>query len=68
MLDKWKRSVYKTFGAILTDLSKAFDYLDHELQLQIAKLNTYRFSLPAFRLIQDYLSHGLMIHMVNGLL
>ena len=31
MLEKWKRSVDsgKAFGALLTDLSKAFDCLDH---------------------------------------
>ena len=45
----------KAFGALLTDLSKAFDCLDHELL--IAKLNAYGFSLPALRLIHDYLSH-----------
>ena len=55
MLEKWKRSLDggKAFGALLTDLSKAFDYLDHELL--IAKLNAYGFSLPALRLINDYL-------------
>ena len=55
MLEKWKRSVngVKAFGALLTDLSKAFDCLDHELLL--AKLNAYDFSLPALRLINDYL-------------
>ena len=53
MLKKWKRSV--DFGALLTDLSKAFDYLEHELL--VAKLNAYGFSLPALRLIHDYRSH-----------
>ena len=45
----------KVFGALLTDLSKTFDCLDHELL--IAKLNSYGFSLTALRLIHDYLSH-----------
>ena len=57
LLEKWKNSVDKgkSFGALLTDLSKAFDCLDHELL--IAKLNAYGFSLPAIRLINDYLSN-----------
>ena len=39
MLEKWNRSVdnSKIFGALLTELSKAFDCLDHEFL--IAKLN-----------------------------
>ena len=54
MLEKGKRSVDggKNFGVLLTDLSKTFDCLDHELL--IAKLNAYGFSLPALRLINDY--------------
>ena len=57
MMEKWKRSVDggKVFDVLLTDLSKAFDCLDHELL--IAKLNAYGFSLPALRLINDYLSN-----------
>ena len=41
------------FGALLTDLSKAFHCLDHELL--IAKLNPYSFRLPALKLFHDYL-------------
>ena len=57
MLETWKRSVDKgkVFGALLTDLSKAFDCIDHELLT--AKLNAYGVSLTALRLVNDYLSN-----------
>ena len=66
MLEKWKRSVDsgKAFGALLTDLYKAFDCLDHGLL--IAKVNASRFSLPALRLIHDYLSHRKQSARVNN--
>ena len=56
-MEKWKSSVDKgkTFGALLTDLSKAFDCLDHGLLN--AKLSAYGFDLPALRLIHDYLTN-----------
>ena len=56
MLENWKNEVDKgkVFGALLTDLSKAFDCLSHELI--IAKLNAYGFSLSALKLVHNYLS------------
>ena len=57
MLVKWKTVVddKKGFGAVITDLPKAFDCLSHDLLL--ANLNAYGFSLPALRLMQSYLSN-----------
>ena len=57
MIEKWKRSVdnSKMFGALLTNSSKAFDCLDHELF--IAKLSAYGFSLTALKLVHNYLSN-----------
>ena len=57
LLEKWKRSIdrSKVFGAVLTDLSKAFDCLNHDFLM--AKLKANGFSLPRLRLIHDYLSN-----------
>ena len=57
MLEKWKKAVdtKKVFGALLTNLSKAFDCLPHDLI--IAKLNACGFSFPALNLIQNYLAN-----------
>ena len=55
MIDKWKKTVdnNKAFSALLTDLSKAFDCICHDLP--VAKLHAYGLSLPPLKLIQDYL-------------
>ena len=55
MIDKWKKTVdsNEVFGAILTDLSKAFRCICHDLL--VAKLHAYGLSLPALKMIQDYL-------------
>ena len=53
LLEKWKAAL-EVFGTLLTDLSKVFDCLNHELL--ISKLNAYGFTLPALKLVLDYLS------------
>ena len=71
MLEKWKSTIDngKIFGALLTELSKAFDWISHELI--IAKFNAYRFTLPALNLIKNYLKSRrsepkLTIHLTLG--
>ena len=51
-------------GALLTDLSKAFDCLNHGLL--IAKLNAYGFSTSALRLIHSYLNERKQRVKING--
>ena len=57
MLEKGKNVVDKgkCSEALLTDLSKTFNCVSHELL--IAKLHAYGFDLPANKLIQSYLSN-----------
>ena len=53
MLEKWKNPIGngKCFGALLTDLSKAFVCLFHKLS--IAKLHAHGFDLLALKIIQS---------------
>ena len=53
MIEKWKKSVDNggVFGALLTDLSKTFDCISHDLT--IAKLEPYGFHVDALKLIHD---------------
>ena len=55
MLEAWKKVLddKESAGAILTDLSKAFDCLNHDLL--IAKLDAYGFSHEALKFIRSYL-------------
>ena len=57
MLENWKKALdcNKKVGAVLTDLSKAFDCLNHDLL--IAKFEAYAVNIEALTFIQDYLSN-----------
>ena len=56
MLEKWRKALdnNKLAGALLTDLSKAFDCLNHNLM--IAKLHAYGFDFNSLAYIYSYLS------------
>ena len=56
MIEKWRKSLDNgdIFCAVLTDLSKAFDCLPHDLI--IAKLKAYGFDEPSLKLMHSYLS------------
>ena len=56
MVEKWRKILDEggETGAVLTDLSKAFDCIDHNLL--IAKLNTYGFEKRSLEFIHSYLT------------
>ena len=55
LIDKWRRNLDNNYfiGSILMDLSKAFDYIPHDLV--IAKLPTYGFEKTMLGSIHLYL-------------
>ena len=57
ILDIWKEATdnNRAFGALLTDLSKAFDCLSHDLL--IAKLHAYSLDLASLKILKDYLTN-----------
>ncbi len=66
MLEVWKKAVDRKgkAGAILTDLSKAFDCLNHNLL--IAKLEAYGFDKNALLFVKDYLQNRKQRTKING--
>ena len=66
MIEKWKISLDKkgAAGALLTDLSKAFDCLNHGLL--IAKLVAYGVGYPSLHLVNSYLSNRIQRVKVNS--
>ena len=56
LIEKWKKELdHKDYaGAILMDLSKAYDTNNHELLIE--KLYAYGFSKDALKLINSYMS------------
>ena len=56
MLKKWSKAIDNggCFGALLTDLSKAFDCLLHDLL--IAKFHAYGFDMKSLRFMLSYLN------------
>ena len=65
MIEKWRQSLHSSGQtvAVLTDLSKAFDCIDHKLL--IAKLNAYRFD-NSITFIYSYLSQRKQRTKVNA--
>ena len=57
MIEKWKAIFNKKLkvGALFTDLSKAFDTLDHSLML--AKLSAHGFKNNSLSFAQSYLTN-----------
>ena len=57
LIEKWKESLDKKgfAGAVLMDLSKAFDTINHELL--IAKLHAYGFHKDSLKILLSYLSN-----------
>ena len=55
LLEEWKQSVEKHgfAGAVIMDLSKAFDTINFELM--IAKLHAYGFTISALKMVHSYL-------------
>ena len=66
MLEKWRASLDKRgfAGVLLTDLSKAFDCLDHDLL--VAKIEAYGFDFNSTKLLHSYLTNRYQRARINS--
>ena len=66
MIEKWKKPLDKggAFGALLTDISKAYDCLPNELL--IAKLHAYGLDILSLKLLHSYLTKQKQRVKLNG--
>ena len=66
MLEKWKSATgnKKSFEALLTYLSKAFDLLLHDLL--ITELDKYRFNMLALRFVHSYFKYCMQRTKINS--
>ena len=66
MIEKWRKSLGDgdVFGNLVTDLSKAFSCLPHELL--IAKLHAYGVDIPSVKLLHPYLTKREQRVKLNG--
>ena len=57
MFEIWKGATdnNKAYGSLSIDLSKAFDYLSHDML--IAKLHAYGLDIDSLNILQNYLSN-----------
>ena len=61
---KKPRDKSKVCSTVLTDLSKAFDFLKHDLL--IAKLHAFGFDYKSFRVMQAYLNNRVQVTKVDS--
>ena len=66
MIEKWRKFLDAggAFGALLTDFSKTFNCLAHELL--IAKLHAYGVDVPSLKLLHSYLTKRKQRVKLNG--